>query len=208
MLGSWLLRLLEHTLHWRLDPASAARARALQEPGVPPFILALWHNRILILPFAWERYLLRRRRQAFVLTSMSKDGEWLARFAARFGLGAARGSARRRGPEALRELVTLLKNGHDVAVTPDGSKGPRYGLKGGVALLAQLSGCRIVPVSVEFSRCWRLRNWDGFMIPKPFARVDLLVGEPLTVPVTRTEEEFEAARARCEAAMMALIRER
>ena len=206
-LGSLLLRALNATLRWRVDEPTAARIRALQTPGTPPFILTLWHNRLLVLPFAWERYMRRRRPRAFVLTSLSGDGEWLARLAGHFGFGAARGSARRRGPEALRELVGLLRGGHDVAVTPDGSRGPVYGLKGGVVLLAQLSGARLVPVSVDFSRAWRLRSWDGFFIPKPFARVDLRVGEPFTVPLTTTEAEFERERARAEAALRGLVGE-
>lgn len=208
-LGSSLLRLLELTLRWRVrDEATAARIRALQTPGVPPFILTLWHNRILILPFAWERYMRRRRRRAFVLTSLSRDGEFLARFAANFGFGAARGSARRRGPEALRELVGLLRAGHDVAVTPDGSRGPVYGLKGGVVLLAQLSGAPLLPVSVEVSSSWRLKSWDGFFIPKPFARVELRVGELLAIALTNSEAEFEAERQRCEAALLSLVDQR
>ena len=151
----------------------------------------------------------RIRPRAFVLTSLSQDGEWLARLAGRFGFGAARGSARRRGPEALRELVGLLRAGHDVAVTPDGSRGPVYRLKGGVVLLAQLSGARIVPVSVDFSRAWRLRSWDGFFVPKPFARVTLRVGEPLVVPPTSSSEtDFDRERARVEAALRGLVGER
>lgn len=208
LVGSLLLRLLNLSLRWRTDEVTDARIRALQTPGTPPFILALWHNRLLVLPFAWERYMRRIRPRAFVLTSMSRDGEWLARLAARFGFGAARGSARRRGPEALRELVALLRDGHDVAVTPDGSRGPAYGMKGGIALLAQLSGARVVPVSVEFSRAWRLRSWDRFFIPKPFARVELRVGEPFVVPLTAGDADFERERARAEAALLGLVGER
>ncbi len=203
-----MLRLLNLTLRWRVDEPTAGRIRALQAPGTPPFILALWHNRLLVLPFAWERHMRRIRPRAYVLTSLSQDGEWLARLAGCFGFGAARGSARRRGPAALRELVGLLRDGHDVAVTPDGSRGPVYELKGGVALLSQLSGARIVPVSVEFSRAWRLRSWDGFFIPKPFARVELRVGELHTVPPTGAELEFERERARAEAALRELVSER
>lgn len=207
-LASLLLRLLNLTLRWRTDEPTAARIRALQAPETPPFILALWHNRLLVLPFAWERYMRRIRPRAFVLTSLSKDGEWLARLAGRFGFGAARGSARRRGPEALRELVGLLRDGHDVAVTPDGSRGPVYALKGGVVLLAQLSGARIVPVSVDFSRAWRLRSWDRFFIPKPFARVTLHVGEPLVVPPTSSDADFDRERTRVEAALRGLVDDR
>ena len=207
-LGIWLLRALELTLRWEVAPAVRAQIRWLREHPDERFIAAMWHNRILVMPFTWERFWSRHRPRPFVLTSLSGDGELLARFAAGFGIGAVRGSARRRGAGALRELVETVKNGHDIFITPDGSRGPRYGLKAGLVSLAQLTGALVIPVGVEFSRCWRLRSWDGFMIPKPFARVTLRIGEPFRVPETQTEADFENERCRCEQALLALTGER
>ena len=209
-LGVRLLRALELTLRWDTDDASRARLAWLRaHTGREPFILALWHNRILVVPFLSERYFLPNRGVGYVLTSQSRDGEMLTQFAASFGLGAVRGSARRRAAESVRELVDVLKSGHDICVTPDGSRGPRYELKPGLVKVAQLTGAPIFPFSVEFSRRWRLRTWDGFMIPQPFARVTLRIGEPLRVPAGATSDAaFEEERLRCEAALMALTGER
>ena len=199
--------MLELTLRWDVAPGARAQIRWLREHPDARFIAAMWHNRILVMAFSWERFLSRHRPRPCVLTSLSSDGELLASFAAGFGIDAVRGSARRRGATALRELVEPVRRGHDIFITP-GSRGPRYGLKAGLVSLAQLSGALVIPVGVEFSRCWRLRSWDGFMIPKPFARVTLRVGEPFRVPQTRTDEEFEAERQRCEDALLALTVER
>ena len=140
------------------------------------------------------------------LTSTSRDGELIAQFLGRFGIGPVRGSASERGSTALRELIRFLRRGCDVGITPDGSRGPCYEIKPGLVLLAQLSGRRIVPISFEYA--WRTRSWDRFFIPKPFSRVTFVVGEPFDVVKTATPEAFEAERLRCERAIMAQVQER
>ena len=202
--GSLVVRLLVWTLRVHVEDPGALAAR---REG-PPFILAFWHNRLLLVPSAWNRFFARyRQRQGMALSSTSRDGELIAQYIGRFGIGPVRGSATRRGSAALREMATLLKRGHDVAITPDGSRGPLYEIKPGLVLLAQLTGAPMLPISFEFSRAWRLRTWDRFAIPKPFSRVTFRVGGPVHVPRTQGEVEFEAQRRRCEAAMRALVRD-
>lgn len=205
LVGSWLLRLLAATLRFRTENLDAIHQRAAGES----FIFVFWHNRLLLIPVAWERFLqppgdLGGR----ALTSTSRDGELIAQFLVRFGVSPVRGSATRRGSTALRELVRWLRKGHDVGLTPDGSRGPMYEIKPGLVLLAQLSGRRILPISFEYANAWRTKSWDRFFIPKPFSRVTFVVGEPFTVQRTGTPEEFEAERLRCEQAIMAQTRER
>ena len=152
--------------------------------------------------------LVGRRPVGKALTSTSRDGEILAQFIGRFGVGHVRGSATRRGSTALRELARWLKKGHDVGITPDGSRGPMYEIKPGLVLLAQLSGKRILPISFEYASAWRLRSWDRFFIPKPFSRVTFVVGDPFEVRRTGTPEEFENERLRCQQTILATTRER
>ena len=133
----------------------------------------------------------------------------MAQFLDRFGVGAwVRGSTNRGGSASLRELVGWLKRGHDIGLTPDGSRGPIYEIKPGLILLAQLSKRPILPLSFEFSSSWRLKSWDRFFIPKPFSRVTFTVGEPHTVERTTTTEAFEAERLRCEQFLQTQIHER
>ena len=203
-LGAWVVRLLVLTLRVRVEDLDLLRARAAGEP----FILVFWHNRLLLVPTAWNRFFARhRQRQGMALSSTSRDGELIAQFISRFGIGPVRGSTSRRGSTALRELATLLKNGHDVAITPDGSRGPCYEIKPGLVLLAQLTGRPVLPISFEFTRAWRLRTWDRFIIPKPFSTVTFRVGSPVLVPRTDTPEAFEAERRRCEQALRTLVRD-
>lgn len=162
-----------------------------------PVIVLLWHNRILAMPAAFERYN-RGRRKAVVLTSASSDGSLLALFTSHFGIGAVRGSSSRRASAALRAMVARIHEGFDVFITPDGPRGPRYRLQPGALYLAQRTGCPVMPVHVEYSRYVRLKSWDGFAIPLPFARVQITVGEAVAVDAGLSEQEFENARLRLE----------
>lgn len=164
-----------------------------------PLIYAVWHGRILIVP--WLNARLRRRegaRAVRVLASRSRDGELMADFARRFGLGVVRGSSSRGGAAALRELARVVRAGEDVAVVPDGPRGPARRLQAGIVALAARTGAPIVPVGVAARPARRLRSWDRFMVPAPFARCALVFGSALEV--TRHDDR-EDARARVERAL-------
>lgn len=193
-LGAPALRLLAATCRVRYAEGDAgARWR-----GGTPFIFATWHSRILLLPALY------RGRRLRVLISRSRDGEMLAQLCARFDLEVARGSSSRGGAEALRLLARALAEGTSVVVVPDGPRGPREIAKPGVIALAALSGAAIVPVAVAASAEWRLRSWDGFRIPRPFARCVVRFGEPLTVARDADGDLRERARKTLEAALAAV----
>ena len=194
-IGSALARVLFLTLRVRIKDEAGFLAKS---PDFP-VIFTFWHNRILAITITHQRYYpFRLRKGVAVLTSPSRDGEILAQLMARFRMGAIRGSSSRRGSRALRECVAWLESGADLAVTPDGPKGPRYSLGPGLILLAQATGARIMPMHVKFSRAFEVKSWDGFRIPWPFSRVDVTVGAYEQIPPTPTPEAFEAERARME----------
>ena len=189
--GGALLKLLTLTLRvkWKdeagfYDP----RRRA-------PLILCIWHNRLLGGVLGDHKAGKRRPVPISVLTSASKDGGWLAAIARRFRMGAVRGSSSRRGAAALLELTRQLGEGGDIAVTPDGPRGPNYKIAPGLIYLAQRTGTRIVPVDIQISHFWKIgKKWDALWIPKPFAKVTLTYRPPLEVPQDATDLEAEAAR--------------
>jgi lysophospholipid acyltransferase (LPLAT)-like uncharacterized protein len=114
-------------------------------------IIAFWHAQQLMIPIGY------RGTRAHVLISQHGDGEIIARIIARFGHGAVRGSSTRGGAKALRALIKLARSGQDVAVTPDGPKGPRHVAKLGVIQLAKVTGLPIVPVAFACSKKNSLR---------------------------------------------------
>jgi lysophospholipid acyltransferase (LPLAT)-like uncharacterized protein len=187
--GAAILRLLYTTLRVRIDDQAGAL-----DSAEPRLIWIFWHNRLMLIPYIREQ--LQRRRKAAALISASKDGEILAGFLKRFGLKPVRGSSSRRGVAALIEMIRLIEDGFDVGITPDGPRGPRYTFNPGAITLAQKTRAPILPVRVRYSACWRLKSWDGFMIPKPFSRVEITILPFETVQPTDNEGAFEAERNR------------
>jgi lysophospholipid acyltransferase (LPLAT)-like uncharacterized protein len=164
-----------------------------------PLIYAVWHGRILLVP--WLNARLRRRdgaRGVRVLASRSRDGQLIADFVRRFGLDVVRGSSSGGGAAALHELAHAVRAGDDVAIVPDGPRGPARRLQPGIVALAAATGAPIVPVGVAARPARRLASWDRFIVPAPFARCALVFGPVLTV---KRDVDRDEARTRVERAL-------
>ena len=157
-----------------------------------PLIHVLWHNQILVSPYLWRKMF--PKRPCVVLTSASKDGAMLASAVKVFGVGAVHGSSSRRGVAALIALKNAAKAGKDLVFTPDGPRGPRYRLQPGVVKIAQSSGASILPLHFDYLSSWRLKTWDAFYVPRPFSKVVITLGDPLTIPKELDREGFEEQR--------------
>ena len=134
-----------------------------------------------------------RKRDWAVLVSPSGDGEITERMLRAFGYRVFRGSSSAGGARAVREMLGELRAGGVVVITPDGPRGPRHAMNPGVAWMARATGFPVVPVGMVANRAWHLTSWDSFTIPKPFARVCIIFGEPIQVAREVTEAELEAA---------------
>jgi len=201
MCGS--IRSVAATLRFRLDDRSGFfRGHAPPEP----VIFCLWHNRLALCLILYRRYVQRFQpdRQMAAMVSASKDGAFLARTLELFGVQPVRGSTSRRGPQALRELMTWGEQGYDLAITPDGPRGPRYVVQEGVVSVAQLTGLPIVPVSYHLNWKKLLRSWDQFQVPLPFALCSIRVGDALRVPRESGDADREALRRQLEERMRAI----
>ena len=170
-LGTVVLRLLART--WRLHVINAESHERLR--GSQPVIFTFWHGKML--PLLWRH----RERDTAILISEHGDGEIIARIAHSLGYRSVRGSSSRGGERALLGTVRELEEGRDVAFTPDGPRGPLESFAPGALIVAQRSGAPLVLISVDAARAWRLKSWDRFLIPKPFARVRIAYEDPLYV---------------------------
>jgi lysophospholipid acyltransferase (LPLAT)-like uncharacterized protein len=197
--GVCLLRVWERTLRYEIED----RAGVVRKPVIENYIGALWHNRLLIFPLVLRRFFPNRAGAALI--SASRDGDLLTDAIHRFGYDVIRGSSSRLGASAILQLTEELASGRDVVITPDGPRGPAYELGSGIVFLAQKSDALVLPMNLEYSRCWRLESWDRFIIPKPFSTVRVLIRQPYHVKATNTPEEFEAERLRLQDAMMSLV---
>lgn len=170
-----------------------------------PVIVVLWHQRLMMLPRAWRG--VTREHPCHVLISTHRDGELLARTFTRLGLGLIRGSSSRGGAGAFQQLLEHLHAGASVAITPDGPRGPRLHVAGGVLHAARKTGVPIVPVTFACSSRAVLRSWDRFVIACPFARGIIAWGEPFHVAPDLDEAGFEARRGELERTLTALTQD-
>lgn len=172
LLGGGVLRLLAVT--WRVRYVNAEVVDDLRRRR-QPFIHVLWHGQLL--PLVWAH----RGRGIAVMVSEHRDGEIIARVAQSMGLRTIRGSTSRGAARALLGACQAIDAGHDVAVTVDGPRGPAGSVAPGALVISQRTAAPMVPTAASASRAWRLRSWDRFMIPKPFARVVVTYGAPMQV---------------------------
>jgi hypothetical protein len=188
-------------LHWH-DAGACPETKG-------PVIFCVWHNRFAAALASYDDFAQSRwpAKGLAAMISASRDGSLVANVAQRFGVQPIRGSTSRRGPQALLEATTWMERNYSVVVTPDGPRPPVYQIQEGIINLAKLTGRPIIPVS-NFTR-WkiRLRTWDRFQIPLPFARFDCYYGEPIWVPREASETEREQLRAKLEASMRAITRD-
>jgi lysophospholipid acyltransferase (LPLAT)-like uncharacterized protein len=184
MAGRVFLRLLSWT--WRLRYHERAHYDDARRAG--GLVLAMWHGEFLV-PLVEHG-----ADPLHAIISQSNDGELITRIGEGFGLTGIRGSSSRGGAAALAAMVQGLREGQTVAVTVDGPRGPRFSVAPGAALASRRAGVPIIPIRIAARRAWQMRSWDRFLIPKPFAAVDVSYGPPLWVPDAKGEG-IESANA-------------
>lgn len=158
------------------------------------YVGVFWHGRILMIPFLYPGTSLH------ILVSGHRDGDIIANILKRFGFDLVRGSSSKGGGEAMREMIRLLRNGHDLGIAADGPRGPAEVLKPGAAQLGRLSGKAVIPITFAASRSRRFPSWDRFMLPLPFSRGVFVVGTPVR---HEKGEDMEQFRLRIENALKA-----
>lgn len=168
-------------------------------PYKPPvserFIYAIWHDSIIVPIF------IDRQPQMSALISRHQDGEYLAETMRILGFGTVRGSSKRGGAPAARQMLDAANNDH-LVLTPDGPRGPRRIAKTGAAFMASHTGCRIVPVASSCKKCWRPQgSWTDLVVPRPFTNVYLVLGTPIAVPADATKEQLAHYTERLQAGM-------
>jgi lysophospholipid acyltransferase (LPLAT)-like uncharacterized protein len=196
-LGALLVRVLGWT--WRVRVSHDEEIRRLRAEG-KPIVFMIWHGQMLPLLY------LHRNEHVAVLISEHADGEIIARVATRLGYQTVRGSTSRGAARALLGLARVVGEGHDLAITPDGPRGPAKSLAPGAVIIAQRSGAPLIAAAVTVSRAWHLKSWDQFAIPKPFARLHVAYSSPTVVTandardalteVDKMREAFELAERR------------
>lgn len=187
---SWIaaryIRLVWITGRWEVR--NSASVAGLIADGTP-VIACFWHGRMLMMANMWPY-----DRPMAVLISRHRDGQFISRTLEWLRIGTISGSSSRGGGNALVAMVHALRDGTCIAITPDGPRGPRMRVAPGAAIAAKLSGAVLLPVS--YSARWRIvsGSWDRMLVPLPFTRGIVAIGEPIRV--LRDADDDETARIR------------
>ena len=144
--------------------------------GEKPAIFAFWHARLGLMPCFCPP-----KRKMQVMISIHRDGAWIAAAMHQFGFGTIRGSSNEGGFFVVREGVKAIRRGDNLAITPDGPRGPAEIAQPGALAIAAIAGVPVIPVGISIARCKRARSWDRFMIPLPFSRYALIIEPPIHV---------------------------
>lgn len=170
------------------------------------YVPVLWHSQQIVITHMIRDWIRRGFRAGYII-SASVDGEVPADIAKSWGAEVIRGSAQDTGTLVLRDAIQLMKRGVSVIMASDGPLGPPFEIKTGTAIMARMAGAPIVPIVCAASSARTMNTWDHFMIPKPFARVVVAIGEPIDVPRDLPMSEIESVRTRVQSAMESLASE-
>ena len=153
-----------------------------------PIVASFWHYSLLYIFHFMRKY------SATVMVSASRDGEYIARLAGKFGFSCVRGSRNHKGAEALKGILKAVGMGESGAIVADGSQGPPLVAQPGAILLASRTGAPIVPMAWSASSYFTIKSWDRTAVPKPFAKIHYFFGDAIHVPKKLTDEQFEEYR--------------
>ena len=156
-------------------------------------VMVFWHGDLLMQPYVYFK--LRKKPNAKVIISDHFDGQIIAKVMTFFSLGTIHGSSTRNGAKVLINALRQLRDGVDVAITPDGPKGPRHEVQDGVVAIAQKSKAKVMIFSVVPKRYWQLKSWDRFSIAKPFTTIDMYASEPLDLSELTHDEGKELIKS-------------
>jgi len=192
-----LTRLLFATCREEVEGEHYLRDCQAQGPCIVPF----WHYSIYHVTH------ISRGRAMTAMVSPSRDGAYLARVLERYSHKVVRGSRRKGGLAALKEMEQWMAQGRRAAIVADGSQGPARQAQAGTILLASHTGAPIVPLVCAADRYYAIHNWDRSIVPKPFARIYALYGEPFRVQTGIRSAELQQARLELEQRMNGLYRQ-
>ena len=195
LLGQGLVGVLFATVRFRTE-GEESFLRFRREGR--PVIFVCWHGQLLPLVHR------HRRTGTVVLVSEHADGEYITRVIERNGFGTVRGSSTRGGIRGLKGLIRAARAGRDLALTPDGPRGPARSFKPGALLAAQLTGLPVIPVAAAASAAWHFDSWDRSMVPRPLSVVRIAYGTHRWVDRAAGREALEAQSRALEAELNAL----
>jgi len=199
--AAFLLRSIIKLLYvtWRIEVVSGQARLEELRANAKPVLICMWHNRMFFYSRFIEQELVKKGFRITQLSSQSRDGDIGMIMGKMGGANVVRGSSNRGGAQGLRDMLRAVrKHNGSVVLLPDGSQGPIYQAKAGSIVLAQLAQVPIYPMSFSTEKCWRVASWDKIIIPKPFSKISIELGDSFGVPRKLEEGQLEEYRLKLE----------
>ena len=152
-------------------------------------IVAFWHGELLMQPFNYQY--LKPSGKVSAMISEHKDGEAITKTVEYLGIHSLRGSSSRGGVKALISAIKEVKGGDDIAITPDGPRGPRHSVADGIVAISKKTNAKILVFNCKPTKYWQFNSWDKFIVPKPFGTLEFFIQEPLDISELEMEEAKE-----------------
>lgn len=156
------------------------------------FIVAFWHGELLMQPFNYKK--LKPHGKVSAMISEHKDGEAITRTVEYLGIHSIRGSSSKGGAKALISAIREIKGGDDIAITPDGPRGPRHSVADGIVAIHKKTNARILMFNCKPTKYWQFKSWDKFIVPKPFGTLEFFISEPLDLKDLEIQQAKELVR--------------
>jgi lysophospholipid acyltransferase (LPLAT)-like uncharacterized protein len=157
-----------------------------------PLILAAWHGMTIMLTgyiAAYEDF-----SQYVIIVPDDPRGTTLSVWTRRMRATPFTISMKADSMVAGRRLLALIRQmqqGRHLYVNPDGPYGPSHEPKAGVTFIARKAGTLIVPAGAFTATAYCIPRWDRYVVPFPFSRIAVALGEPIEVP---PKADLEQAR--------------
>jgi lysophospholipid acyltransferase (LPLAT)-like uncharacterized protein len=158
------------------------------------YIITFWHGELLMQPFNYQK--LKPYGKVSAMISEHKDGEAITKTVEYLGIYSIRGSSTRGGTKALINAIKELKGGDDIAITPDGPRGPRHSVANGIVAISQKTNAKILAFNCKPTKYWQLNSWDKFIVPKPFGTINFYISEPFGIDNLELEEAKKLIKAK------------
>ena len=196
-LGAQYIRLVWATGTWTVENADSPNQLWAENK---PFIYAFWHGHLLMMPMPWQRGC-----PLNMLISHHRDGQIISKTVRHLSISTISGSTKKSGQSAVRNLLRSLGQRECIGITPDGPRGPRMRVGGGMIDIARLGRVPIIPCAVAYRHRKILGTWDRFQIPLPFTRGVFVWGDPITISPEVKGDALDKKRRDVEDAMNTLV---
>ncbi|NVJ52421.1 MAG: lysophospholipid acyltransferase family protein [Campylobacteraceae bacterium] len=153
------------------------------------FVIAFWHGELLMQPYNYKK--LKPTGKVSAMISQHKDGEAITRTVEYLGIHSIRGSSSKGGAKALIAAIKEIKAKNDIAITPDGPRGPRHSVADGIVAISKKTNAKILVFNCKATKYWQFNSWDKFIVPKPFGRLEFFIEEPIDI----SQMEMDEAKA-------------